>query len=45
MSNGSECAFRTSLVDDLFSLVTAGSRVARADGNEKRGKREGIGIR
>lgn len=45
MSNGSECAFRTSLMDALFSPMPVGSRVARPDGIEKRGNREGIGIR
>jgi hypothetical protein len=45
MSNGSECAFRTSLMDALFSPNAVGSRVVRPDGNEKRGNREGIGIR
>lgn len=45
MSNGSECAFRTSLMNALFSLLAVGSRVARPDGNQKRGNREGIGIR
>jgi hypothetical protein len=45
MSNGSECAFRTSLMDALFSPLNIGNRVVRPDGIEKRGNREGISIR